>query len=350
VSEEVLTTRALNRATLARQLLLERVRLPVSRVVERLCALQAQYSPSPYVALWSRIEGFEKRHLTRALERRSVVKASLMRITLHIVSGRDYPRFAAAWLPGAQAATLSEEEVERLSARVIELASTKRVTVKELEELTAADLGQRLWRLRTLAPLVHVPPSGTWRFHGRVELELWRDALPSFEVGAKRLVQRYLAAFGPATQRDLLKFTGLRVRDVRPGLERLALKRYRTEDGRELLDVPRAVLADPDTPAPVRFLPWWEAALISYDDRERILPAEYRAEVIKSNGEFRPTFLVDGFVAGLWAIERVKQAATLRLTPAFPLPARVQRELVEEGERLVRWIEDDATSFKVRTT
>lgn len=352
----VLTTCELNRALLARQLLLERARarFPISRAVERLCALQAQYSPSPYVALWSRLEGFRKEQLTRALERRQVVKATLMRVTLHVVSGRDFPYFAAAWLPGARAGIprVPREMVEKLARRVHEAASQRPHTHEELAQLVGDELGAR-WRVRSLVPLVHVPPSGTWRFHGRpqlVAMEPWLDtALPDARAGAERLARRYLAAFGPASRADLLRFAGLRAGDLAQGLDALEpLRRFRSEEGKELLDLRRAPLPAAGTPAPVRFLARWDAALLAHDDRTRILPRDLHATVFRKNADVLPTFLVDGLVAGTWSIERTKSKATLRLEPFAPLPPAHWRELVEEGERLVRFVEDGAASHAVR--
>ena len=297
--ERVLTLRELNRALLERQLLLERRKLSVPRAVERLCALQAQYSPSPYIALWTRVAGFRKEQLTRALEQRRVVKSSLFRGTLHITSARDYPYFAAAWL--------------------------------------------RAGRTRTLAPLVHLPPSGTWRFHGRPELlamQTWLGVdLPTREEGAVYLVRSYLAAFGPATQDDLLRFAGVRVDDVRPGLERLELRRFRDEKGRVLLDLPRAPVPDGETTAPVRFLPKWDSALLAYapPERTRILPEEFRRTVIKPNGDVAPTVLVDGFVAARWDIDR---KGSLKIEPLRRLTKDERAEVNEEGERLREFFVD----------
>jgi Winged helix DNA-binding domain len=350
--ERVLSQRELNRALLARNLLLERRRLPLARAIERLCALQAQYSPSPYIALWSRLQDFRKDALTRALERRQVVRATLMRITLHLVSARDYPYFAAVWMPATQEMTprVTAERLARLS-KLVHAAASKPVTHAEIEAIAAEEMGGR-WRTRCLAPMIQLPPSGTWRFHGRPQLLVMQEwlggDLPSREDGAEQLVRSYLAAFGPATRSDILRFAGMRVGDLQPGLERLELRRFRDESGRVLLDLPRASLPAEATEAPVRFLPKWEHALLAYDVRTRILPADLQSTVIRKNGDVLPTFLVDGMVAGFWSVERARDRATLWLEPFAPLPSRVRRELEDEGERLVRWIEDDATSFVVR--
>jgi Winged helix DNA-binding domain len=353
VNERVLGLRELNRATLARQLLLERRRLPVARAVERLCALQAQYSPSPYIALWTRIAGFERHRLTRAFEQRAVVKSTLFRLTLHVVSARDFPFFAAVWLDGARTsfAGLSAETVEQLARRVHDAAKRGAVTYEELRELTP-ELGLRRWRVRALAPLVHEPPSGTWRFHGRVRLtafERWLGGtLPEPEAGAAHLVRSYLAAFGPAGRDDLVRFTGLRVRDLQPGLDALEpLRRFRDESGRLLFDLPRAPLPDESTPAPARFLSRWDQLLLAHADRTRVLPAEFRDTVIRKNGDVLPTFLVDGFVAGLWELERKRDRAVLRLSPFRRLTKATRAELETEGERLLRFVEPDARSYAI---
>jgi hypothetical protein len=340
-AERVLTLRELNRALLERQLLLGLRRLAAPGAIERLCALQAQYSLSPYIALWSRVTGFRKEQLTRALEERTVVKSTLFRITLHMTSARDYPYFAAAWLPAAQEMTprITVEKAAELSRKVY-AAATKLVTHEQLENIAAKDMGGR-WRVRTLAPLVHVPPSGTWGFHGRPELlvmETWLGVdLPTREEGAKHLVRSYLAAFGPATQQDLLRFAGVRVGDLRPGLEQLELRKFRDERGRELLDLPRGPLPDGDMPAPVRFLPKWDSSLLAYApaERTRILPEKFRSTVIRKNGDVLPTVLVDGFVAATWNVDRKR---SLEIEPLRRLTKAERMEIDEEGERLVEFV------------
>jgi hypothetical protein len=345
MSEPVLTRRELNRATLARQLLLVRHRLPVGRAVERLCALQAQYSPSPYLALWTRLDGFEREHLTRALERRQVVKATLFRLTLHLFSARDYLAFAGFWIAAQRmlfGSDLPRPTIEVLARQVDEAARNGRVTHNELYDLVRPTFGERLWRVRALAPLVHVPPSGTWRYHGRAELlhaERWLGRpTGDARAGSELLARRYLAAFGPATRDDLLRFAALRVRDVEPGLDALEprLRRFRDERGRVLLDLAGAPRPAADTPAPVRFLPKWDALLLSHDDRTRVLPREYRDTVIRKNGDVLPTVLVDGHVAGVWREEKGRVA----VEPFAPLPHAVRRELEDEARRLERFLGD----------
>jgi hypothetical protein len=341
--ERVLTLRELNRALLERQMLLKRKRLGVQEAVERLCALQAQYSLSPYIALWSRLTGFQREQLTRALEGREVVKSTLFRITLHITSARDYPFFAAAFLPAAQEMTarVTPEQTAKLS-RKVHAASKNPLTHEQLEALAAEEMGGR-WRTRILAPLLHLPPSGTWRFWGTPTLlgmKTWLGVdLPDREEGAKRIVERHLAAFGPATQQDLLRFAGVRVGDLRPGLEQLELRAFRDERGRKLLDLPRAPLPDGETPAPIRFLPKWDSSILAYapPERTRILPEKFRSTVIRKNGDVLPTVLVDGFVAATWNIDRKRG---LEIEPLRRLTKAERAEIDEEGERLVEFFGD----------
>ena len=324
-------------------MLLKRKRLGVQEAVERLCALQAQYSLSPYIALWSRLTGFQREQLTRALEGREVVKSTLFRITLHITSARDYPYFAAAFLPAAQEMTarVTPEQTTKLS-RKVHAASKKPLTHEQLEALAAEEMGGR-WRTRILAPLLHLPPSGTWRFWGTPTLlgmKTWLGVdLPDREEGAKRIVERHLAAFGPATQQDLLRFAGVRVGDLRPGLEQLELRAYRDERGRKLLDLPRAPLPDGETPAPIRFLPKWDSSILAYapPERTRILPEKFRSTVIRKNGDVLPTVLVDGFVAATWNIDRKRG---LEIEPLRRLTKTERAEIDEEGERLVEFFRD----------
>jgi hypothetical protein len=340
--ERVLTLRELNRALLARQMLLERRKLNVQQAVERMCAIQAQWPQSPYIALWSRVVDFRKEQLTRALAQRKVVKSQLFRITLHMTSARDYPYYAAVWQPSARDTTpgVDRKTIERLSRQVKALAMKGPVTHEQVADLAADEMGGFRWRTRTLTPLVHLPPSGAWSHYGRAELQAMEAVLgvelPSREEGAERLVRRYLAAFGPATQEDLLRFAGVRVGDVRAGLDSLELRTFRDERGRLLLDLPRAPLPDGETPAPVRFLPKWDSSILAYapPERTRILPEKFRSTVIGKNGDVLPTVLVDGFVAATWDVGTKRD---LTIKPLTRLTKQQRAEIDEEGERLVEF-------------
>jgi hypothetical protein len=224
----------------------------------------------------------------------------------------------------------------------VEAAARSRLTHEQIEAIAADEMGGR-WRARTLAPLVHLPPAGTWRFWGRPELlgmQAWLGVdLPEREEGAKRIVERYLRAFGPATREDLLRFAGVRVGDLRLGLDQLELRQFRDERGRLLLDLPRGPLPDGDTPAPVRFLPKWDSALLAYapPERARILPDKFRSTVIRKNGDVLPTVLVDGFVAATWDAERKRD---LKITPLRRLTKEERAAVDEEGERAAEFVRD----------
>jgi hypothetical protein len=338
VRERALSIRGLNRATLARQLLLERASLSVPRAIERLCALQAQWTTSPYVALWSRVRDFRRSALTRALERRLVVRSTLMRSTLHLVSAEDYLVLAGLWRAWQR---------ERFARGGGDVGAA------EAASREAPRLGEAFsTRYGPLVPIVHVPPAGTWRHHGRIglaEAEVWLGgALGSPAGGAALLVERYLGGYGPASLADLLRFSKLRAKDVSAGLEALEprLRRLRDEDGRELLDLARRPLPAADTPASPRFLGRWDNALLGYDGRRRILPNEYAHLQIGIAGD--QPFLVDGFIAGLWTVERTTTAAALVLEPLAPLPRGARREVEDEAARLLAWHEPEADARRVR--
>jgi DNA glycosylase AlkZ-like len=344
LTDRVLSTRELNRALLARQLLLERSPLPLARALEQVAGLQTQYAPSGYVGLWSRLRDFRREALTRALERRQAVQGTLMRSTIHTVSAADYPRFSVAvaavrrawWsrVQGHQAEDLDMEAVAAFLRR--QLADGPRRQA-ELTSLLAAEgfpkvawSGAGLW-----VDLVRVPPSGTWERRRADLYGLADDWLEPADVteaeGLDHLVGRYLGGFGPASANDVASWAGLPVSRVRPVVERLGSRRYRDEQGGELFDLPGAPLPDPDTPAPVRFLGTWEAALLVHARRTQVLPERYRGRVFNTKTPHSfPTFLVDGAVAGTWRHDNGR----VRLDPFGPLPRPVRRQLDDEAERL----------------
>jgi hypothetical protein len=339
-TDRTLTQRELNRATLARQLLLERTQLTVPKAIERLCALQAQDPRAPYIGLWSRLDGFRKEQLTRAYERRRVVRGTLFRVTIQLVAAADHPAFAVLmqqrWHEDFRR---WGHPMDELVARLDALAEQGPFTYAEANRLTP-ELGRFQWRVRCLKPLIHVPPGGTWGTT-RVRVttaERWLGSnAPEPTEAAERLVRRYFGAFGPATRDDLLRFAALRVKDVAAGFERIEpeLRRFRAEDGQVLFDLRRAPRPSAETPAPVRFLPKWDQLLLAYNDRTRVLPAEYHSEVIRKNGDVLQTFLVDGVVAGTWAYDGGK----VRLAPFAPLPQTIRRELEDEAKRLAAFVE-----------
>ncbi|MDO8211258.1 winged helix DNA-binding domain-containing protein [Conexibacter sp. CPCC 206217] len=351
-----LTERELTLSLLARQLLLERRRLPAAQAVRRLVALQAQYSPSPYLALHARLDGFEIAELERALTRGTVVKSTLMRGTLHLVHAAAHPAYAAAW--GVQAGRMLsgrepelEDERPRIVAALAEFLREPRTTDAirvRTRELTGDRIRQDhdlLDYARLTLPLVHVPPSGLWRRHGKFSLVLREGDAAESAAGTAALVRDYLAAFGPATREDVAAFTWLRFHQLDPALAALEpLRRVTDARGRELLDLPRAPLPREDVQTPVRFLPKWDAALISHRDRTRILPPGFRDVVMGArNGEIQPSFLVDGQVAGIWRHDERDGVATLTLRSLIgDGPGALPSELEQEAERLLAFLSPEA--------
>lgn len=338
----VLTERELNRALLARQLLLERARVPVPEALDRMGGLQAQYAPSMYVGLWSRVAGFERDALTRALEDRTVAQGTLMRITIHLVSADDYWALALAvrdarrghWLRAtrhAAGAVEMEASAAALRERLHEVGTVRRT---ELDELVGRDrvIGVGLW-----LDLVRVPPSGTWA-RRRADLygaaEDWLGPLPpglTVEAATEHLVARYLGGFGPATVRDVADWAGLAPAALQPVLDRMDLVRFSTENGQALYDLPGAPLPDASTPAPVRFLPTWDASLLVHARGKGIVTEAHRPLIFNTKTPHSVcTFLVDGVVAGTWRFDKGR----VDVSPFEPLPAPVAAEVDEEAARL----------------
>jgi hypothetical protein len=285
--------------------------------------------------------------LARALARGDVVKATLMRATLHLVSARDYPVFLAA-LHGGGASSLRPEALalgERASAGVRELFASEPRSRSEVMEWLAAEHPHELiekfpwttwFAICVTSNLVHTPEAAAWDARSGRRLRALED-VPVVEPAAARVevVRRYLAAFGPASMADVSQWSGMRVRHIAPALDALEpLRQFVDEDGRELVDLPRAPLPGSDAVAPVRFLPKWDNLLLAHDDRRRVLPDEYRRIVIRKNGDVDQTFLVDGVVAGTWAVADRR----VRVSPFEPLPRVARREVEEEARRLEAWL------------
>jgi hypothetical protein len=316
-----LTARQLNRATLSRQLLLEREPLDVAEGVRRVGALQAQEAASPYLALWNRLAGFDPADLDAAFSNGEVVKASLVRLTLHVVHADDYPAFHHAMVPSLRASRLrdsryrdtglSDADADAFLPHLLEFVDRPR-TGAEVEELIEERLGERhprlWWALRTFAPLHHAPTGAPWSFRspsafvaaGTTPTEP-AAPLPHDEA-VRRVILRYLEGFGPSSVRDVAQFTMLRHPVLRRALEAMAdeVEKVEGPDGATLFDVPGAPRGSEDAPAPPRLLPMWDSVLLAYADRSRIIPPEHRPLVIRRNGDVLPTLLVDGYVAGVW--------------------------------------------------
>jgi hypothetical protein len=313
-----LTARQLNRATLERQLLLRREPVAVADAVARIVALQAQAPASPYLALWNRVADFDPADLDAAFAARTVVKATLMRITLHVVHAEDYPRFHNAMQAMLRAARLTDArtiatatstvEADEVAARVAEFAAVPR-TDDELQDRLETLLGLRdrlVWRaVRTFAPLQHVPTGGPWSFGPPPASFVAAPTVPGPAAqpeSVQWLLLRYLQAFGPASARDCAQFTFLRQPAVRAGLKALGgrIEQRPGPDGTALFDLPERPVPAADTEAPPRLLSMWDSVLLAYADRGRVVPAQFQPVVFRRNGDVLPTLLVDGYVAGVW--------------------------------------------------
>jgi Winged helix DNA-binding domain len=359
---EVLTLRQLNRATLARQLLLQREAIGVVEAVERLAGMQAQEPKPPFVGLWSRVEGFAAEQLHEALRAREVVRATLMRGTLHLASAAHYAVMRPALAPTLARALDGRPmakglEPEKLAPLARELLAGAPHTFNELRpklqeafpHVNDRALG---YSVRMQLPLVMVPSEQErWGFPRDAPFALaqrWLGEEPSPEPDPKPLVRRYLAAFGPATVADAQTWSG--IPKLKPAFEELRpeLLTFEDERGRELFDLPDAPRPDADAPAPPRFLPEFDNLVLAHADRTRIVADEHRPLIATKNLRIKATFLLDGVVAGTWSAERTRGAATLTLAPFAALRQRDRRALEAEAERLVRWLEPGADAHAVR--
>jgi len=348
VTERVLSTRELNRALLARQLLLQPPKQSITNTLERVAGLQTQYAPSGYVGLWSRLEGVRRESLTKALERKQVIQASLMRVTIHMVSSNDYILFAAGireanrkWWLSMQRHALEEDQMKKVASLLRKHLEKGPIRQAELVKIiTDAGWPRLAWSGAGLwLDMVRVPPSGTWE-RRRADLyglaEDWVGPLHEVteEEGLEHLLTRYLRGFGPATLNDAANWAGVPLTKLRTIMERQHLRRFLDEQGKELIDLPRAPLPDPDTPAPVRFLPTWDATLLVHARRTQILPERFRKLVFHTKTPHSvPTFLVDGAVAGTWRYEKGK----IGLDPFEPLSRTTKRDVQHEADRLLAW-------------
>lgn len=342
---ETLTQRRLNRALLARQLLLERSRLSIPEVLERLCGVQNQYAPNAYIRLWSCIEGFARDDLTQAYAAGTAVQGTLMRGTIHTVAASDYHPFVAA-IAGSQRSWArrihragDDSGRDAVVARVRAALAGRTVTLAELRALMDEADPTIRQTIDTDAELVRAPPSGTWERRRADIYALADDVLGGHAEVPERdalshLVRRYLAGFGPAAVRDVADFTGIGVTPLKRVVADLDLRRFRDTAGTELIDVEGAPLPDEGTPAPVRFLPTWDAALLVHARRTQVLPEAYRSLIFHTKmPPSYPTFLVDGQVAGTWRYEE----GNVTVSPFKPLRARLAADVDTEAERLARF-------------
>jgi hypothetical protein len=365
MADTTLTLRQLNRATLARQLLLQREKTTPVRAIERLAGLQAQLARPPYLSLWSRVEGFSRASLSRAAARREVVRATLMRATLHLFSAADFHRLRPSLQPAldrVMKSTLRDRvtarELPSLVAEARAFFAAEPRTFDELRDHLAArwpdgDVRAMGYAVRCTLPLVQVPGDGAWGWPGVADFapaDEWLGKRSAADGDPATLVLRYLAAFGPASPADVQIWSGLPSPEVKATFEvlRPKLRRFRDERGRELYDLPRAPRPDEETPAPVRFLPEYDNLVLGHDDRRRLIADAHRAAIFRNNLQILPTFFVDGWVAGTWKIARAKRRALLTLSPFAKLPRPARDALTVEGEALLGFAEPEAEAREVR--
>ncbi|MFD3926174.1 winged helix DNA-binding domain-containing protein [Streptomyces sp. NPDC058614] len=351
-----ITARELNRATLSRQLLLEREPLNVVDAMRRVVALQAQHPASPYLALWNRLAGLSLADLDAAFADRAVVKATLMRITLHAVHADDYQVFREAMQPtlyGSRLgyrfaeAGLTPADGEELVPELLAFADRPR-TAAEMQEWVEERLGPEKkagawWGLRAYAPLLHVPTGGPWSFNTRSSYVAARTGpVPKGRETApqslQRLVLRYLEGFGPASVADMAQFAMVQRAPIRAALRALggSLEQFEGPDGTGLFDIPGARRPPSDTPAPPRLMAMWDSTLLAYADRSRMIPPAYRRLVTRNNGDVLPTLLVDGYVAGVWR----PVDGGIEATAFHDLPPAVWEALAEEARSLTTVLAD----------
>jgi hypothetical protein len=352
----VITARELNRATLARQLLLERAPMSVTDAVRRVVALQAQQPASAYLALWNRLAGFDPAQLDTAFARHRVVRAQLMRVTMHAVHAEDHQAFREAMDPTLRASRLGDprfrasgltmEEALDLTSGLLDFAGQPR-TGPECEGWLAGQLGAPMpplaWRmLRQYAPLWHMPTDGPWLFGSRAYVAARpRPVLADPDVsaaGLQTLIRRYLEGFGPASIADMAQFAMVPRTRAKAAVQALdgSLAQLEGPDGTVLYDVPSALLPDGHIPAPARLMAMWDSTLLAYADRTRLIPPGYRKIVTRMNGDVLPTLLVDGYVAGVWrAVPHGIEA-----TAFHALPGVAWDGLAAEAQALVPFLAD----------
>ncbi|MFD2611364.1 winged helix DNA-binding domain-containing protein [Paenibacillus gansuensis] len=351
-TDKLLTNRELNRALLARQMLLTRVKLPVLEAIEKLFGMQAQSQNAPYYGLWSRVEGFRHEELSGLLKDKQVVRMALMRSTLHLVSSPDALQLRPLLQPvmdrglkGAFGKQLIGIDQEALAAAGREFVEKKPMTFQEM--------GMRLCEhspgltpeaaaavVRNRVPLVQIPPRGIWGESGQAvhtSIEAWLGQSLSLSPEPEWLIRRYLEAFGPATVKDIQVWSGLtRMSEVIKSL-RPELVTFQNEQGEELFDLPDAPRPDADTPSEPRFLGEFDNMLLSYADRSRVMDEACRKRVFTVNGIIRATFLVDGYVSGTWKLTSGRHGTELHIEPFCKLTEQERDALSEEGTRMLQF-------------
>ncbi|XRQ16118.1 winged helix DNA-binding domain-containing protein [Actinomadura welshii] len=353
---DILSVRALNRATLARQLLLAREAMPVTEAVGRLLGMQAQEPKPPFLGLWTRLDGFQATDLNAALHDRSLVRATMMRATLHLMTAADYSAFRTTMQPmldgalrvlGDRAKGMDLKKVVPAARALLDREPRTFNEVRALLQERFPDVNERAlgYAVRLCVPLVMVPTQDRWGFPRTSQFTLadgWLGGAPAEEAAAEELMLRYLAAYGPASAADAQTWSGLPATGEAFDRLRSGLRVFVDDRGRELFDLPDAPRPGEDVPAPPRFLPEFDSLVLAHADRRRVIADAHRPQLTTKNLRVRAVFLWDGFAHGTWETEYKRKVATLRLRPFDPLPRAAVEELTREGESLLRFLEPDA--------
>ena len=360
MAETTLSLPQLNRTLLDRQLLLRRHQMEPVTAIERLFALQSQIPNPPYIGLWSRLQAFDRQDLTRLLETREIARAPWIRSTLHLISASDHQRFQAVIQPalarglraffGKRAKDL---DVERLCDIARPFLEHEEPTIGALrahlqEHEPSHDAEAMAYAVRSYLPLVQVPPSGAWGAGTRATYTTaayWLGEARPLDLTA--LFRRYLSAFGPASVMDFQTWSGMTGLKSQLAADMRNLVRYRSESGETLYDLPGLPIGKGEDATPLRFLPEYDNILIAHKDRRRILPETHRKKVFASAGRVLSTVLIDGFVAGIWKARKTKVAANLRVSLFERQSTAVHKQIQDEGQRLIRFIEDGAQDCQV---
>ncbi|MCP9972583.1 winged helix DNA-binding domain-containing protein [Actinomadura madurae] len=358
---ETLSVQALNRATLARQMLLSREPVPVAEAVGRLCGMQAQEPKPPFLGLWTRLEGFQAADLHSAFNDRSIVRATMMRATLHLMTAADYTAFRTTLQPmldgalrvlGDRAKGLDLQKVVPAARSLLQEAPLTFNEVRASLQEMFPDVNDRAlgYAARLCVPLVMIPTQDRWGFPRTAQFTLadsWLGSVAAGEPAVEELMLRYLAAYGPASAADAQTWSGLQ--STGEALERLRprLRVFADDKDRELFDLPDAPRPGEDVQAPARFLPEFDSLVLAHADRRRIIADAHRPMLTTKNLRVRAVFLWDGFARGIWETEYKRKVATLRMRPFEPLPQAAIDELTAEGEALLRFLEPDAKDTAV---
>jgi hypothetical protein len=348
-----LTRRELTAALAARQMLIERRRLSPAAAIRRLTPLQGQDAPAPYVALAARLDGFTRDALERAIRSRSVVKTTIMRLTLHLAAAADYPSYAQLTRQARMrnwGKAYPQLDLAAVTAELAAWLAEPRTNDEIRERVRRYDgVSDEPWTAvifaRTLLPLVQLPPAGFWHDRSRASFVVDPRPLPDPADAAALVLRRYLAAFGPASRQDMRAWSGTAQADFAEALARVRTVTYRDERGTELLDLPGRPLPPASTALPVRFLARWDQPLLAYADRDRIIPPEVQPLKLTLSGD--QTVTVDGRVAASWKLEHGRRAVKLAVIPHVDIRRPARTEIRSEAQGIARFCVPDASSFEV---